>query len=249
MRGEQERHCLNSIKQNFANISWHGFSKRDQNETEASLFAAEQNPESSKFPDFLFDGGFIEHFQVTSAKETSKGSRYKERENYFEKDCEQRLEELKDSLLKSPGHNEMNIVTCKMDCPEFRYEYYVESFRKNWEHHVESLKKYAGEKQTGIFLIEYQGPLHKVMRHGRFDSFYHLYLDKDLLSYLSKYKSLLHYVIFTDRQNCEAINLKNIPSFLDTIPADISFEAGNLKRTNILLSINLDLGRCTDVST
>lgn len=41
------------------------------------LFSAKPNANSNSFPDFVFSGGGIEHFEITSSKEPGKGSVFK----------------------------------------------------------------------------------------------------------------------------------------------------------------------------
>ena len=53
------------------------------------LFSAKANPDGNAFPDFVFDGGGIEHFELTSSRETKKGSafRLEEKRNQQKRLC------------------------------------------------------------------------------------------------------------------------------------------------------------------
>ena len=72
-RGEQELYCLNFIKEHLESDSmFYGMSKEDCDRIEKMILSAVPNPRSSEFPDFICDGGFIEHFQISSGKTTRK---------------------------------------------------------------------------------------------------------------------------------------------------------------------------------
>ena len=52
-------------------------SYKDQCIVQKAFDEATANPNQSEFPDYIFDDGFIEHFQVTSSHENRKGSTMK----------------------------------------------------------------------------------------------------------------------------------------------------------------------------
>jgi hypothetical protein len=61
-------------------------------------------------------------------------------------------------LNDAPPANNLTREICEMEAPPYSYEMYEASFRKNWQHHINSLQKYTGCRDVGIFLMEYQGP-------------------------------------------------------------------------------------------
>ena len=69
MRGEKEINCLTRVKQNLGRNSVHYFCS-DPQKIIRILKSARPNPAQSNFPDFLFENGFIEHFQITASRET-----------------------------------------------------------------------------------------------------------------------------------------------------------------------------------
>ena len=77
MRGEQEKICFEQIRKQ-------AIEKGDMRVL-CLLDGAVANSDSNAFPDFVLPNGFIEHFQVTAANETRKGSEHNiatiEREN------------------------------------------------------------------------------------------------------------------------------------------------------------------------
>ena len=74
--GDKELRIINMVRQHFCTADKYGFSIEDIQKMESILDSAVPNNESNKFPDFVFKGGFIEHFQVTSSKETRKGAEH-----------------------------------------------------------------------------------------------------------------------------------------------------------------------------
>lgn len=68
MRGEQEKKCFEQIKSQ---------AYQEGDEHLLNLWnVAMLNVDCNAFPDFVLPDGFIEHFQVTAANETRKGSKH-----------------------------------------------------------------------------------------------------------------------------------------------------------------------------
>lgn len=238
MRGEQESNCLTRVKQQLDMDSVHYFCS-DPQRIIRIVKNAKPNPAQSNFPDFLFENGFIEHFQITASKETRKGAEHRKKQAQFCKEAEQQLQRMCSELNDAPLTNSLTCEIFEMEAPLYSYEMYAASFQKNWQHHIGSLQKYAGFRDVGVFLIEYQGPLFKVLKCGRFTGFYHLHQDTRILQYMAAYKDKISHVIFTDGQNCEVIELKYIPALLEQVPCDIQFEPGRWKGRHINLAIDI----------
>ncbi len=236
---QQELNCLQNSKKFIST----------NNSVYKYLKIAKSNPKASDFPDFIFDGGFIEHFQVTSAMETKKGDKHRIAESDFDKESERLLEELKTEYMNSePCPGTLTTDVWEMDTPKYSYEYFSESFKRNFEKHIESLDKYQGEKYVGIFLVEYSGARIKIMKNGCFLKFYKIEYDKDMLLYLQDYSDKLKYVIcfWGDTQgdvkgdmSCEIIELSRILDMVSKVPRDISFEIGRMR--NIRISSFFDI--------
>lgn len=241
MRGEAEKECLKHLKISILDPDAVGKQRMNCNywckgfdNINNAVFSARLNSDLNRFPDFLFKGGFIEHFIVTAAKETKKGSKYKEKEAIIDRNWERLYEMEKEEFLKSSFvPRQMTIITKREKMLEFSYENYKKSFHKNWENHIDSLKKYSGAKDMGIFLVEYQGALLKKMVNGNFKGFYHLHMDKEMLAYIYRWKEFLKYLIFVDGQHYEMISFDEIPSLIKNIPKGIIFDPGVLKKGRI----------------
>ena len=236
MRGEQEINCLTRVKQNLVY-----YFCSDPQRIIRILKSARSNPAQSNFPDFLFENGFIEHFQITASRETRKGAEHRQRQAQFYKEAEQHFQRMRSELNDALPENSLTREICEIETPPYSYEMYEASFQKNWQHHIDSLQKYAGCRDIGIFLIEYQGPLFQVMQRGRFTGFYRLHQDAQMLRYMTAYQDRLSYVIFTDGQNCEAIELEHIPVLLEQVPCDIQFKPGRWKELHINLAIDMTI--------
>ena len=135
MRGEQEINCLTRVKQNLGRNSVHYFCS-DPQKIIRILKSARPNPAQSNFPDFLFENGFIEHFQITASRETRKGAEHRQRQAQFCKEAEQRFQRMGRELNDAPPANSLTREICEMEAPPYSYEMYEASFRKNWQHHI-----------------------------------------------------------------------------------------------------------------
>ena len=65
MRGEPESRCLAWVREHLYGPDTCFFC-RDWRKVAAMIECATPNLEASKFPDFVFEDGFIEHFQITA---------------------------------------------------------------------------------------------------------------------------------------------------------------------------------------
>ena len=233
-RGEQELYCLNFIKEHLESDSmFYGMSKEDCDRIEKMILSAVPNPRSSEFPDFICDGGFIEHFQISSGKTTKKGSLHKQNEAKFNNDYETGLEEFKAKIDEEPIVGVCRSYSLDMEYKEHSYENLVCSMEKTFEHHIDSMHKYNNGANIGAFLIEYSemalsmiedcytemnglkvGDLHK-QEHF---SDYRLSRDKNMLDFIYKYRQEIQYIVYLSRTSVEIISVENIPKLKSLLP-------------------------------
>ena len=71
------------------------------------ILSAKPNIDSNTFPDFVIDGGGIEHFKITSSKETKKGANFKKEENAYEQIINERNAKIEEVVIKL-GYNIFN---------------------------------------------------------------------------------------------------------------------------------------------
>ena len=240
MRGEQESRCLGWVREHLYGPETRFFC-RDRRKAVRMLEGAKPNDAPSQFPDFVFEDGFIEHFQITASQDTRKGSDHQRARSEFKRDMGYLLEEQKQELEQAepPKQHRVTVISCDMKSPKYSYEMYQKAFRKHWEHHIHSLESYTGPRENGIFLVEYQGALLKIVRHGQFVDFYQLHIDAAMLRYMEAYRDRLSYVVFVDNRHCEVIELQQIPDLIERVPGNISFEPGRYREINLIVSFDL----------
>lgn len=213
-----------------------GLLEEDRMQIESILRSAKPNINASEFPDFIFDEGFIEHFQVTSSRTTRKGAIHKKKEQQFQVKVSKETEIVKQEWNEIPSYNEVRSKHWRFDNPEHSYDYFVKSFQDILEHHINSLNKYSGSKKNGIFLIEYtefalsmienvygdwkDGMSQGDMREEEKFHSYRLSRDKKLLNFIYQYKEQIKYVIFVYNEGFEIIKLENVPYLLKLLPWD-----------------------------
>lgn len=216
--------------------SYFGLLESDRKEFEYIVFSSKPNSNLSLFPDFVFDNGFIEHFQITSSKTNRKGSVHKKEESAFVSKVKSETEKIKQEWNETPSFDEVCSKSWVHTNPVHTYEFLVDSFKNNWEHHLESCKKYTGSKEVGIFMIEYSevalsmyenvyhdwinGMSKGDMRGQEKFHCYRLSRDKQLLNYIYQFRDNIKYVIFINCERFEVIRLENIPYLLKLMPWD-----------------------------
>lgn len=221
-----EQSCMNRVKNEFSRDICFGVPVEDFESLQGKIGVTKANPKSNDFPDFLFPGGFIEHFQVTSAKESRKGSSHKIKESRFAKE-NKKIEQSLSPNIPSAANT--------MEYENHSYSSLRSSFEKNWNKHLESLEKYNGEKNTGIFMVEYLDTLALSMAESSLEGVaglicgdinpkqekfgnYRLSRDKSMQKFLRSLSDEIYYVIFVTATHVEIIDLKNIDRLHTIMP-------------------------------
>lgn len=208
----------------------------DRNEFEQILRKAEPNQKLSSFPDLVFANGFIEHFQVTSSAVTRKGSNHAKKESEFNHRVEDETKKIEDEWNQTPSFDEVRSKSWAFTNPTHSHDFLITSFKSNWEHHMDSYRKYNGAKEVGIFMVEYpefaltmsenvycdwiNGMAQGDMRGQEKFKEYRLSRDKKLLEYIYQFREQIKYVIFVNRVRHEVIRTENIPYLLKLMPWD-----------------------------
>lgn len=259
MTGEKEQKCLDLIKQKifsdniYAEVSdtkfvkeqtwfinkechqnYFGLLEEDRNEIEQILQMVKPNVKKSDFPDFVFDYGFIEHFQVSSSKTTRKGAEHIKEMSCFTSKVNNGKKIIEQEWNENPNYDEVRSKHWTMDNPKHSHSFLIKSFKRNWINHINSLDKYTGKKNIGIFMIEYSdyalsmfenvykdwinGMSQGDMRTPEEFHCYRLTRDRELLNFIYQHKDKIKYVIFTYYNDFEIIRLENIPYLIKLIP-------------------------------
>ena len=224
IQGSAHEHCF-------------GMSEADCITFENALRLARPNASPSVFPDFVFDGGFIEHFEITSSRSNRNGYDHKRKHVAFEQMAEQEEDTFKSVMNETPSFGSVQSKSWSFSYPEHSYDYLVKSFTEKWKHHIESLSKYNGCRDIGIFLIDYP---ETVLGHNiDFDvlterlygdllfrddhKWYRLSRDRNLLSFVYEYREVVKYVIFKNMDYFEVIATETIPELLKLLPWKYQF--------------------------
>lgn len=240
MVGEKEQRCLNTVIRSLSSEGslkkYFGLLQYDIDEINDILKTVKANEKLSEFPDFVFKNGFIEHFQITSSKTNKNGAKQLEELSLFKNKVEKGAKRFKEDCNANPDSNKIRSENWAMKYPKHSYDYLCESFNKNWENHIASNNKYTGNKNIGIFMIEYpdlaltmyeniyadwiNGMVNGDFREPEKVQVYRLTRDKNLLKYIYSFKENIKYVFFVYGKDCEIIKLESIPYLLKLIPWD-----------------------------
>ena len=215
MRGEAERSCFELIKQKYNEILFFGTSVEDEELVQRVIQSANENSDLSRFPDFYFADGFIEHFQVTSSWQDKNGSTMKRENAEIEREFNHLASVYVDSLPKeNPTVYSIETPMCLHETHS--YENFVKSFKWNYENHIEKRKKYSGSKEHSFFLIEYSDSALRMRKKlpedlklgvsygdllSKEKPTYRLSRDTELLYFLHDKSANVEYAFFVNRDN------------------------------------------------
>ncbi len=248
MRGEKESACFGRIKSALFtkspafycnsdfNKNYFGLLENERLEFANIIRTAKPNPSSSEFPDFIFDNGFIEHFQITSSQVNRKGATHAKKESEFWRKVKSETEKIEEEWNETPSFDRVRSESWVFQNPVHSHNFLIDSFKQNWEHHLESYQKYSGKKDIGIFMVEYpetalamcenvygdwiNGMAQGDMREQESFKDYRLSRDKELLKYIYAFKGVIKYVAFVNPERCEVIRTENIPYLIHLMPWD-----------------------------
>ncbi len=243
----------------FINAKCHkkyfGLLEEDRKEIEQILRKAQPNQNLNDFPDFVFERGFVEHFQVSSSKTTRKGAEHTKVMGCFTNKVNKETKEIKKRWNEIPRFDVVRSKHWAIQNPEHSHEYLIKSFERNWKKHIESVRKYAENVETGIFMIEYSelalgmceniydgwidGMSQGDMREQEQFRCYRLSRDKQLLDFMYRNKRYIKYVIFVYCGGFEIIRLDNIPYLLKILPWDYIIYPLEVKLISSLYNISI----------
>ncbi|MBE5741511.1 MAG: hypothetical protein E7351_03195 [Clostridiales bacterium] len=231
---------------NLRKESFVGMEFKDIKKVFIAIKNCKPNPNLSKFPDFVFKDGFIEHFEITSSKETRKGSAKKIDEFEFEKEINPHIKEFNQSCENMEiGERREGNWSRKDVCHS--YDNLKESFCNNLKKHLSSSDNYQGKLDIKIYMIEYSDcgleMIENVCDEAKEPEHlwvYRLSKDKNMLRFLYQYKNKIDYIIMNYKDFCETIKVDEIPNILRQIPYDYMIKG----RVNMIIrkQINTRVG-------
>lgn len=230
MRGEREKSCIERIKRECNKWCCYGVSYEDMELIQNILDKAIPNPDSSIFPDFIFDGGFIEHFQITSSKTNRKGSVHQKAYSDYRKRTDEEIRNIQNNTFYSP--DVVQDYHWSFPQPDHSYDNLKKSLERVWKEHISSLESYKGEKGIGFFVIDYPEIALAMceninIKAGlRFDDLceqhkfneYRLSHDKKMLDFMYQHRNQIAFVIYANYNRIEIIKIENIPEIQKLIP-------------------------------
>lgn len=219
---QAERQCLETVNNNISydncfNLSEDEYRNIKHILTSISEFGYENSEiKTTKFPDFKFNGGFIEHFAVTSSKEDKKGSKQMRESKIFD---DKVMKEFKEAVNNAEeGENVYHSDYRNLE--EHSHFNLMKSILKNCDKHINSYERCSdyGDKDTRIFMIEYidfyiQTALCRYNALVEVHNTYKISKDERLLDLLYQYKDKIDYIVFV----CPSLSFVEIIK-LDAIP-------------------------------
>ncbi len=230
-----EIECLEQIKsalkgEKKVNI----WSNCDISEVSQFIFEARPNQNSNDFPDFVFDGGCIEHFEITSSRETRKGFQFKiDEQGYKKKKLEYHKELNKEALLIKHESGAIHTSTFEEIYDKFSYEDFLHSLEKNIKKHGNSLEKSPIRDKIVIYLIEQQSGRMYIQENEWRVKFCELNKDKRALEILKKYGEFIDYVIYFVSDSIEIIDVNKIDNLIDRAIEYKYVKVGRVVRSEI----------------
>ncbi len=227
MRGEAEQNCFDLVKQKLNNDIYFAMSFEDEEIIKKAFSKANANPILSQFPDFIFDDGFIEHFQVTSSYETKrKGSNMEIEKSVISREFQKKEVEASQNTVEGQITFQ-SIATEPFIHKTHSYANFQKSFEENFDSHIDSLNKYTGNIDHKIFMIEYSDSVLRMAKkypkdilqkvsYGdlfvRENPTYRISRDINILKCIYDKRELIDYVIFVNDSDINHVRIDIINS-------------------------------------
>lgn len=258
--GEVEKKCFDYVSNKVITQDrfCYACSIKDEDIVKEAFKTASPNPVWNMFPDFIFSGGFIEHFEVTSSHSNRNGSTMKRELDKLNRDIESKEKALMSEMNETPCY-EGKIVTSDSWHSKHTYEDFCISFKRNWEKHIDKRDKYLGDKSIGIFMIQYDDSalvMNPVFPNIKTEIYYGDLLDRldyigyrlthdsEILEYIYQFKEKIQYVVFFNNdhfhgKNCEIICVENIPEIQKIVKGKYCFRCATVGTSHIIHGISI----------
>lgn len=186
--------------------------------------ARDNDGKQTKFPDFVCDNGWIEHFETTFGKiDTCGGYENKRCDNAFVKGCVTQM------LSVKPNESGFIVRHVSNDLPVGSYDNFRMSYRRVWSKHIDSFRKSGIDldtKNIGMFLMEldFRGVVvHCVDSKGQLVRYpYNLMFDREFLDFIYDSRNIVKYlIVYSNFGVCEVLPLDRIPDLKQQFPDDV----------------------------
>lgn len=215
-----EKKCLDLVKNNMNEKDCFGLSDQQYIELQKWLKIAKPNFNSNKFPDFIFNDGFIEHFAVTSSLEDKKGAKQKRESSVFKNKS-------KTTFFSNLNRSEEGTLLSQSSTRPFvqhSHSNIVNSIKKSWVKHIDSYNKIISPPKNGIFLLEYidfniETAISRENEPAEVFETYRISVDKHLLKWIYAFKEKIDYLILINSLSLsiEVIRIDSIPNLIEGI--------------------------------
>lgn len=257
-RGEAEQFCFEAVKHFlFSDEICYVCSIEDEHLLKKAFQAAHPNSNPSHFPDFLFEGGFIEHFEVTSSHSNRRGSAMAREKSELRREADAKELVLSERMDKEPCYEGETLITDKWHS-KHSYDDFCLSFQRSWQHHIESLDKYSGDKTVSIFMMQYSDlalvmdAIYPDVKLGLFYGDlcdrpeyrgYRLTHDSKMLEYIYQFRDKIKFMAFFNRDGihgdrCEIICVENIPEILKIVKGKYRFHCATVGSAHTVFAIS-----------
>lgn len=247
MPNPKEQECFDIVKsalKSQTNICY-GMTFEEERKLQSIWNLAKPNPNTSLFPDFIFENGFIEHFQVTSSKQNRHGAKMEQESCSILRDFESKTEQMMNSMDIEPCFNGDTVMVNEWHSMH-SHDFYIQSLERSLSAHLQSMAQYSILVEKKIFMISYHDNAMRISRklpdikHGLLygDYFetsqrepYKLSRDKQALELIHQMTNNcnLKYIVFINDDKMmeqkpivEIFRVDNIPECLKIIRDDYS---------------------------
>ncbi len=215
------------------------FSNADRGEIIAIFRSAYENPSRNDFPDFLCEGGYIEHFEVSATAEGKKGSKFKQETHVAEKERSEAIKRDEEAFQQKEREPHTLISkTYDWVYDNFSYDAFLHSLERNISKHCQAAKKFGTKSERSVFLIENAGGALCVYKNGRFKDFLPLHMDAKVLKILQIAAPWVRYCFYVSADKLEILDLSKIDELLKTARDDLDIRVGNYTDSHHLLFID-----------
>lgn len=236
---ENEGKCLELVKNLFGRPL---YCDADRQSISKILNSAYANPNSSVFPDFFCDEGFVEHFEVAPSEEKKKiGSFFRRDESAAKRVAEAEFDNYKKDLEKNkPNSNSISAVVARQCFNKFSYLNFLSSLKRNVQSHLEHAEKQGNlDWKNAAFLVEQVGGKLCIYDHNQFAGFYMLHSDRRALEILKACTPLIRFFFFVSVDSLEILDLSKIDDLLRNSSDDLDVRVGRLHKIEAKLFLDL----------
>lgn len=237
MERKNETECIENILELYSKAVFDNVGKTAFH---AIFDTVKPNNRVNDFPDFFFEGGVLEHFEVSAGKEGRKGSSFKIGQAKSQREDNKETEEANKVFMESERHPQTCYVLSQTHKYEnFSYQCFLESLKKNLESHIRSFLKSGAVGKAVVFVIENQSGQLTVWKDGRFIGFQCLAQDRGALEILREAAGKVRYVFYVSADRLECIDLSKIEGLIKSAPSGLDIRVGRKIEASIHLYIDL----------